>query len=110
LWQPASLGSSLLAPCGSRVKIETVCSTETLLATVHSQKCGKKKHAPLLVLICAPNVVWQLEKFSIIQVQDCICNVVQNRRIVILLNVEVSSPFCTVGLSLDLFISFPCKS
>ena len=45
-------------------------------------------------------VVWQLEKFSIIQVQDCICNVVQNRRIVILLNVEVSSPFCIVGLSL----------
>ena len=75
------------------MKIGDASSTETLLSTVHTQKCGKKKQAPLLVLICVNDVVWQVEKFSIIQVQDCICNVVQNRRIVILLNVEVSSPF-----------------
>jgi hypothetical protein len=41
----------------------------------------------------------QVKKFSIIQVQDCICNVVQNRRVVILLNVEVCSRLCTVRLS-----------
>jgi hypothetical protein len=32
---------------------------------------------------------WQMEKLSIIAVHECICNVVQSRRIVILLNIEV---------------------
>ena len=32
---------------------------------------------------------WQVQKWSIITVSECICNVVQNRRIVILLNIEV---------------------
>ena len=32
---------------------------------------------------------WQMEKMSIIAVHECICNVVQSRRIVILLNIEV---------------------
>jgi hypothetical protein len=31
----------------------------------------------------------QLEKHSIIEVQECICNVIQNRKIVILLNLKV---------------------
>ena len=47
---------------------------------------------------CEWDVVWQVEKFSIIQVQDCICNVVQNRRIVVLLNVEVCSRFMHIGI------------
>jgi hypothetical protein len=51
----------------------------------------------------------QVKKFSIIQVQDCICNVVQNRRIVILLNVEVFSILFSLLHSatvvLDLLIS-----
>ena len=32
---------------------------------------------------------WQVEKLSIIAVHECICNVVQSRHFVILLNVEV---------------------
>ena len=44
--------------------------------------------------ICAPVLdsrvsSWQVQKFSIIAVSECICKVVQNRRIVILLNIEV---------------------
>ena len=53
--------------------------------------------------ICEWDVVWQVQKFSIIQVQDCICNVVLNHRIVILLNVEVCLPLCVLGLSLLIF-------
>jgi hypothetical protein len=73
-----ALRISLFSSCPQPWRDEVRTNLLSVLATISSRALPEWRLSS-----------WQMEKMSIIAVHECICNVVQSRRIVILLNIEV---------------------